>query len=86
MADDEDAEKASTSPARRVLNPVLWFLKDQWFLCGIAIVVIIASQVQVPIDQQQVKQVTVSYLSGKYLKFLIQEETLTVTKCPSSSS
>ena len=65
MADNEESENASTSPARKVLNPVLWFIKDQWFLCGIAIVIIIASQVQVPIDQQQVKQVTVSYLSGQ---------------------
>ena len=86
MAENEDAEKATTSPTLRVLNAVLWFVKDQWFLCAIAIVIIIASQVQVPLDQQQVKQVTVSYLSGKYLNFLIKAGTLTVIKCPSSSS
>ena len=72
MAENEDAEKATTSPTLRVLNAVLWFVKDQWFLCAIAIVIIIASQVQVPLDQQQVKQVTVSYLSGKHPKFLIK--------------
>ena len=80
MADNEDAEKTTTSPTRRVLNAVLWFVKDQWFLCAIAIVIIIASQVQVPLDQQQVKQVTVSYLSGKYLKLLMQDQILTLIK------
>lgn len=73
MADDEPVEKAEQhSVARRTLD-FLWFLvKDQWFLVGIAIVTIIASQVQVPLEQQNVKQVVVSYLSGKLMDLRIQ--------------
>lgn len=71
MADDETVEEKAGQPsaARRALG-FLWFLlKDQWFLVGIAIVTIVASQVQVPLEQQNVKQVVVSYLSGKPLWF-----------------
>lgn len=66
MADDDTAEKAEPRAVHRQALNFLWFLiKDQWFLLGIAIVTILASQVQVPLEQQNVKQVVVSYLSGK---------------------
>lgn len=50
----------------RLLDFVVWFIKDQWFLIGIVFVIIISSQVQVPKSQQATKQVIVSYLSGMY--------------------
>ena len=52
------------------MDCALWFVKDQWFLFGIALVIIIASQVQVPLSQQAVKQVTVSYLSVSIIFFI----------------
>lgn len=69
MVDGAEGEKTAEqhrSPLRRA-GDFAWFLiKDQWFLIGIAIVIVISSQVQVPLDQQDVKQVVVSYLSGKW--------------------
>jgi hypothetical protein len=74
MAGDHDdveiEEKKEDVPPRSATQRAryfIWFLiKDQWFLVGIAIVTIIASQVQVPLAQQNVKQVVVSYLSGEW--------------------
>lgn len=54
------------SVTRRALEFAWFLIKDQWFLVGIAIVTVIASQVQVPMHQQDVKQVVVSYLSGEF--------------------
>jgi solute carrier family 10 (sodium/bile acid cotransporter), member 7 len=67
---EHEGEKADTPPPksgpRRALEMLLWFAKDQWFLIGIAVVTVIASQVQVPMAQQNIKQVLVSYLSGMF--------------------
>jgi sodium/bile acid cotransporter 7 len=41
---------------------VLLFLKEQWFLVTMALLIIIASQVQVPQKQQKMKSLVVSYL------------------------
>lgn len=49
---------------KNVIDGLLWFIKDQWFLCGIVFVIIVSSQVQVPESQQETKQIVVSYLSG----------------------
>lgn len=61
----ETQQGASTNLLPRLSNAVLWFVKDQWFLVGIAIVIVIASQVQVPAQHQEQKQVLVSYLAGE---------------------
>lgn len=69
MTDLEDSarsnpqSKESKSILSKVLDFLLWFVKDQWFLVGIVLVTIISSQVQVPASQQATKQVIVSYLS-----------------------
>jgi len=55
---------------RKGVDAVLWFAKDQWFLVGIIIVIIISSQVQVPPSQQATKQVVVSYLAGTLVSIL----------------
>ena len=44
-------------------------LKDQWFLLGMVLVIIVSSQIQVPENQQAVKQVAISYLSGNYCSY-----------------
>lgn len=66
MSENEPVEKVeSRSASRRALDFIWFLIKDQWFLIGIACVTIIASQVQVSLEQQNVKQVVVSYLSGR---------------------
>lgn len=44
------------------LNIILTTLQDQWFLIGIGIVITIASQVQVPKAQQEIKETVTTYL------------------------
>ena len=62
---DERCDKHEPTRARRAWDFTVFLCKDQWFLIGIALVTLIASQVQVPLDNQAVKQVVVSYLSGE---------------------
>ena len=47
---------------RRVLSAISWFLIDQWFLLALGMLVLIASQVQVPASQQGKKEIVVTYL------------------------
>ncbi|KPI35766.1 uncharacterized protein AB675_1262 [Cyphellophora attinorum] len=75
MPDDDqrDSEKAPAPPRsgiRRALDFAWFLLKDQWFLVGIGVVTLIASQVQVPLAQQNVKQLVVSYLSVSLVFFV----------------
>lgn len=67
MANGDEVEESrpQKSAVRRAADFAWFLIKDQWFLIGIAVVTIIASQVQVPLEQQDVKQVVVSYLSGR---------------------
>lgn len=45
-----------------LINTLLWYLKDQWFLIALGILIAIASQVQVPASQQELKTTVVTYL------------------------
>ena len=54
---------------QRLLLSTFWYLKDQWFLFCIGLVILIASQIQVPLSQQATKQVIVSYLSVTIIFF-----------------
>lgn len=49
---------------------LLWLLKDQWFVLGLALVIVVASQVQVPASQQEVKATIISYLSPAVIFFV----------------
>jgi solute carrier family 10 (sodium/bile acid cotransporter), member 7 len=64
-----DDPKAPKTSVQRALHAVGWFCKDQWFLLAMSVVIIIASQVQVPLSQQTTKQVVVSYLSVSIIFF-----------------
>lgn len=48
---------------QRCARSVVWVVKDQWFLLAMGIVIIIASQVQVPATQQAKKETVVTYLA-----------------------
>jgi sodium/bile acid cotransporter 7 len=51
------------------LSIVLTTLQDQWFLIGIGIVITIASQVQVPKAQQEIKETVATYLMVSIIFF-----------------
>lgn len=54
---DANQEHAKPSPApRSIWARLATLLKDQWFLVGMAVVIVIASQVQVPDSHQRVKE------------------------------
>ena len=44
------------------LSTAKWFLVDQWFLLALGCLILIASQVQVPVSQQGKKEIVVTYL------------------------
>lgn len=44
------------------IRSVLWYFKDQWFLIALGVLIAIASQVQVPASQQELKTTVVTYL------------------------
>ena len=60
---------------RRYLSAIRWFLFDQWFLLVLGLLVLIASQVQVPGAHQQKKETVVTYLCVSVI-FLITGLTL----------
>lgn len=60
---DTKHEEVQPPRWRRACSSIVWFLKDQWFIVALALVIVIASQVQVPRSQQEIKETAVSYLS-----------------------
>ena len=54
----------------RYAKTALWLLTDQWFLLAMGIVIIIASQVQVPAAHQAKKETVVTYLSVSIVFFI----------------
>ncbi|EIN13133.1 sodium bile acid symporter family protein [Punctularia strigosozonata HHB-11173 SS5] len=60
---------------RKLLAAALWFAMDQWFLIMVGILIIIASQVQVPAAHQSIKSEVISYLCVAII-FLITGLTL----------
>ncbi|MCJ1401751.1 hypothetical protein MMC11_004968 [Xylographa trunciseda] len=64
----EAAERKDDAPAkrpplwRRLLSHISFFVVDQWFLIALGALILLASQVQVPISQQSTKELVVTYL------------------------
>ena len=48
----------------------IWFIGDQWFLFSLSFFIILASQVQVPIAQQAMKETVVTYLCVSVIFFV----------------
>ena len=59
-----------TSRVQRYRKLFLWLLLDQWFVLAMGIVIIIASQVQVPASHQAKKETVVTYLSVSIVFFI----------------
>lgn len=73
MSDRKDAKPGHSSPQSKLqqyAKSILWFLVDQWFLVALGIVIVIASQVQVPASHQAKKEVIVSYLAVSVIFFI----------------
>ncbi|MCJ1283333.1 hypothetical protein MMC26_002661 [Xylographa opegraphella] len=60
---------------RRLLSSISFFIFDQWFLIALGCLILLASQVQVPVAQQSRKELVVSYLCVAII-FLITGGTL----------
>jgi sodium/bile acid cotransporter 7 len=55
---------------RRIVDSIIWFLRDQWFLVGLGILIIIASQHQIPENRQKQKATIVTYLCVSIIFFV----------------
>ncbi|TLD29741.1 sodium bile acid symporter family protein [Venturia nashicola] len=61
----ENSNSGLDTPAQggaRLVKSGLWYVKDQWFLIALGILIAIASQVQVPASHQELKTTVVTYL------------------------
>ncbi|KAF2098537.1 sodium bile acid symporter family protein [Rhizodiscina lignyota] len=63
-------ETAQPSRVQKIKSTLIWILKDQWFVIGLGIVILIASQVQVPASRQRIKTLTISYLAPGIVFFI----------------
>ena len=61
---------ATLSRTERYLHALRTFAIDQWFLLALSILIIISSQVQVPLDQQSLKETIVTYAAVAVIFFI----------------
>lgn len=59
-----------TSKRTKALGILAWIIKDQWQLLVMGVIILIASQVQVPAAQQQKKRTVITYLSVSIIFFI----------------
>lgn len=71
MSEKASIERTKTPPPEK---PLFWkvvrFMQDQWFLIALVILIAIASQHQVPSEQQKLKTTVVSYLCVSVIFFI----------------
>lgn len=60
----------SRPPWRRFFSTCKFLIADQWFLLALGFLVLVASQVQVPGDQQEKKEVIMTYLCVAFIFFV----------------
>ena len=54
----------------RYLSNAQWLVIDQWFLVALGVLILTASQVQVPMSKQQIKETLVTYLAVAVIFFI----------------
>jgi sodium/bile acid cotransporter 7 len=64
------AQEAPKPVFRRIIDSIVWFLRDQWFLVALAALIIIASQHQIPEKRQKQKASIVTYLCVSVIFFV----------------
>lgn len=67
---DQDPQEKRLPWPRQILHWILWFCKDQWLCIGLAVVIVIASQVNVSEQQRQVKQTVSTYITVAVIFFI----------------
>lgn len=71
---DSSQPSANTKPQKSAIRQstdfVTWILLDQWFLVILGILVVVASQVQVPASQQNIKSTAIDYLAVSIIFFI----------------
>jgi solute carrier family 10 (sodium/bile acid cotransporter), member 7 len=68
--DSPQTSMTEKPPKKSFGGSIFGFCKEQWFLITMAILILIASQVQVPKSQQKIKSLVVSYLCVSVIFFL----------------
>lgn len=63
-------ETPRSTKCQRIVKNLVWLAKDQWFLIAMGLIILIASQVQVPSSQQHIKRTIVTYLSVSVIFFI----------------
>lgn len=67
---ENSREKPNTTKRQTPVQNLKWLVKDQWFLIAMSVIILIASQVQVPSSQQRIKRTVVTYLSVSIIFFV----------------
>ncbi|KAI1851394.1 hypothetical protein JX266_003469 [Neoarthrinium moseri] len=49
------------SPISNIISSIAWFASDQWFMITLLLLILVASQVQVPSQQQATKETVIKY-------------------------
>lgn len=68
QASANNTVKAATKPSR--IKEAVQMMIDQWFLIALGLLIAIASQVQVPLPNQQLKRTVTSYLCISIIFFV----------------
>jgi len=73
----ENAEKLQAQRERpvypthqKIFKTFLWLAKEQWFLIAMGLIILLASQVQVPSSHQTLKRTIITYLSVSIIFFV----------------
>ena len=67
---EQNGSRQARSRWKRYLSNAEWLVYDQWFLVALGVLILIASQVQVPESQQQTKETIVTYLAVAVIFFI----------------
>ncbi|KAF2730464.1 sodium bile acid symporter family protein [Polyplosphaeria fusca] len=75
IKDQNGDHVAPSTPQKRTMlkqcaQHILWFIKDQWFLITMLFLILIASQAQVPPQDQALKQTVINYLCVAIIFFI----------------
>ena len=62
--------KPPKSTIKRCGDWILWFFLDQWFIVILGILILVSSQVQVPVAQQFEKENVINYLCVSLIFFI----------------
>jgi solute carrier family 10 (sodium/bile acid cotransporter), member 7 len=66
----EKSKKSRKSSTSNLIKQIIKLIIDQWFLISLGLVILVASQVQVPSSHQKLKSTLVSYLCVSIIFFL----------------